>query len=221
MTRRRPVAGGGVEVEVPGDRLVGWVGRFGDRHGGLTELSTDGTLVRIGGGDGTLAEIVVPFGPMAVGPREPVEALLDHLASLGPLGLILVRGGAHSVGIARDGVVVRSSTDRAYLQGRTAAGGWSQQRFARRRGNQRTASLADAADTVARVLVPEAGTLRGLVLGGDRRALGDVLADPRLASLAELPSRTFGDVPEPRRAVLDQVAARSLCAPIVVTGPVP
>ena len=74
-----------------------------------------------------------------------MEALLDHLAGLGALGLILVRGGAHSVGVARDGVVLSSSTDRAYLQGRTAAGGWSQQRFARRRGNQRTASYDSAA----------------------------------------------------------------------------
>lgn len=233
MTRRRPVAGGGVEVEVPPDRLVGWVGRFGARNGGLAELTTDGVTVRIRGGDGTLARLSVPFGPVAVdtddklspggagsGPcgeqREPVEALLDHLSSLGRLGLILVRGGAHSVGIAVDGVVIMSSTDRAYLQGRTAAGGWSQQRFARRRGNQRAASLADAADTVARVLVPEAGSLGGLVLGGDRRALADVLADPRLARLATLPSRTFADIPEPRRVVLDEVAARSLSVPIVI-----
>ena len=216
MTRRRTVAGGGTEVEVPLDRLVGWVGRFGERNGGLAELTTDGAVVRIRGGDGTLATIEVPFGPLAVGERHPVEALLDHLRGLGPLGLILVRGGAHSVGVAVDGVVIRSSTDRAYLQGRTAAGGWSQQRFARRRGNQRTASLADAADTAVRVLLPEPPA--GLVLGGDRRALADVLADPRLVPLTTLPSRTFADIPEPRRAVLDDVAARSRSVPVVVAG---
>ena len=66
-------------------------------------------------------------------------------------------------------VVLSSSTDRAYLQGRTAAGGWSQQRFARRRDNQRTASYESAAATAARMLVPSAASLRGLVLGGDRR----------------------------------------------------
>ena len=93
---------------------------------------------------------------MARGDREPLEALLDHLATLGALGIVLVRGGAHSVGVAATGIVLSSSTDRAYLQGRTAAGGWSQQRFARRRGNQRTASLDSAADTVARVLLPVA-----------------------------------------------------------------
>lgn len=231
MTRRRAVAGGGTAVEVPPDRLVGWVNRFGGRNGGLAGLSTDGRTVRIRGGDGTLATATVPFGPMTTADRhsgvpgaagsrpcgeqcEPVEALLDHLAALGPLGVILVRGGAHSVGVAVDGAVVRSSTDRAYLQGRTAAGGWSQHRFARRRGNQRAASLADAADTAARVLLPE--HLRGLVLGGDRAALTGVLADPRLARIAALPTRTFPDVAEPRRAVLDEVAARSLSVPIVI-----
>lgn len=235
MTRRRTVAGGGTEVEVPPDRLVGWIGRFGERNGGLAELSTDGRVVQIRARNGTLASIEVPFGPMMVGRLgtgqagsgpcgeqcEVVETLLHHLRNLGPLGLILVRGGAHSVGVAVDGEVLRSSTDRAYLQGRAAAGGWSQQRFARRRGNQRAASLADAADTVARVLLPEAGALAGLVLGGDRAALAGVMADQRLAALATLPSRTFADAPEPRRTVLDEIAARSLRVPIVIEPPTP
>ena len=145
-----------------------------------------------------------------------MEALLAHLAALGALGLILVRGGAHSVGVARAGVVLSSSTDRAYLQGRTAAGGWSQQRFARRRDNQRAASYDSAATTAARILTPIATSLAGLVLGGDRRGLADVLADSRLAGLAGLPVRTFPDIPEPRRAVLDDIAARSLSVEIVI-----
>ena len=221
MTRRRTVAGGGVEVEVAPDRLVGWIDRFAARNAGLRDISTDGRSVQIRAGEGTLARLTVPFGAMAVDDREPVDALLRHLATLGKLGVILVRGGAHSVGIVKDGVTVRSSTDRAYLQGRTAAGGWSQQRFARRRDNQRTASLDDAATAAARLLVPEVATMAGLVLGGDRRSLADVLADPRLAPLAALPRRTFGDVPEPRRAVLDEIATRSLSVPIVIVDAAP
>lgn len=153
---------------------------------------------------------------MAIGHREPVEALVGHLAGLGLLGLVLVRGGAHSIGTAKDGVVLSSSTDRAYLQGRTAAGGWSQQRYARRRGNQLTASLADAASTVERVLLPFAARLGGLVLAGDAAALHRVMAEPALQPLAALPARTFGDIPEPRRAVLDAVAERSLVVRILV-----
>ena len=109
----------------------------------------------------TIATLQVPFGPMVVGDAEPIEALLDHLAGIGALAAVLVRGGAHSIGVVRDGVVLSSSTDRAYLQGRTAAGGWSQQRFARRRDNQRTASLGSAAGTAARILTPIAGELTG------------------------------------------------------------
>ncbi len=54
------------------------------------------------------------------------------------------------------------------------------------------------------------------MLGGDRRGLADVLADSRLAGLAALPVRTFPDIPEPRRAVLDDIAARSLSVEIVI-----
>ena len=177
------------------------------------------SAVTVTGGDGTAATLPVPFGPMAVGDREPVEACCEHLAGLGALGIVLVRGGAHSVGVCRDGVVLSSSTDRAYLQGRTAAGGWSQQRFARRRDNQRTASFDSAAATAARTARPDRRRLHGLVLGGDRRALAEVLADPRLElRSAGCPCRTFPDIAEPRRAVLDEVAARSLSVEITVRG---
>ncbi len=224
VTKRRAVAGGGVAVEVPPDRLAGWINRFIGRNDGLSELATDGVTVTATAGDGTVASLAVPFGPMLLDGREPLEALLSHLDGVGALGLVLVRGGAHSIGLARSGVVLSSSTDRAYLQGRTAAGGWSQQRFARRRENQRSASQDSAVATVGRVLVPVASSLDGLVLGGDRRGLTEVLGDPRLAVLTRLPSRVFGDIPEPRRAVLDEVAARSLSVEITIraagwTGP--
>lgn len=215
-TKRRAVSGGGIAVEVAPDRLVGWVNRFAGRNDGLASVTTDGAVVRISGGDGTEAVLEVPFGPMVVGDLEPIEALLDHLADRGALGVILVRGGAHSVGVVRDGQVLSSSTDRAYLQGRTAAGGWSQQRFARRRENQRAASYESAASTVARMMVPVLTSLQGLVLGGDRRGLTDVLADDRLAVLADLPRRIFGDIAEPRRVILDEIAARSLMVEITV-----
>jgi len=216
-TRHAAAPGGGTVVEVTADRLVGWVNRFSGRNAGVLSVAGDDSQVRITGGNGTVADVAVPFGPMARGDREPLEALLHHLATLGVLGVVLVRGGAHSVGVAREGMVLNSSTDRAHLQGRTAAGGWSQQRFARRRGNQRTASLDSAADTVARVLLPVADSLDGLVLGGDRAGLTIVMADPRLAALNSLPSRMFPDIAEPRRTVLDEVAARSLAVSITVT----
>jgi len=214
--RPRPAAGGGIEVEISAHRIVGWVNRFAGRNTGVADLVAHPDRLEIVGGDGTTATLEVPFPPMAIGTREPIEALVNHLGTVGLLGLVLVRGGAHSIGTAKDGTVLSSSTDRAYLQGRTAAGGWSQQRYARRRGNQLTASLADAAATIERVLLPHLPRLGGLVLAGDAAALKRVLAEPDLKPLFALPSRIFGDIPEPRRVVLDAVAQRSLVVRIVV-----
>ena len=217
--RTREAPGGGRVVEVPAELITGWVNRFSGRNDGLSTVTATGDEVVLTAADGTTATFAVPFPPMSVGEREPLEALLSHVAGIGAVGLVAVRGGAHSVGIARAGVVVSSKTDRAYLQGRTAAGGWSQQRFARRRGNQLTASLTDAADSVARVLVPSARLLDALVLAGDASALRTVLADRRLAPLAELPRREFRDIPEPRRTVLDDLAARTGVIEVTVREP--
>lgn len=209
-TPPRPAAGGGTVVEVAPDRLVAWVNRFAVRNGGLHGLRATADLVTFEGGDGTTAELAVPYAPMAPDRLEPVEALLGHLDSVGALGLVLVRAGAYSIGVCRDRVVLSSTTDRRYVQGRTAAGGSSQQRFARRRANQRRESFAAAADAVAGALVPIASSLGGVVLAGDRVALAAVMADRRLSLLAALRSRTIYDIVEPRRAVLDVVADRSL-----------
>ena len=60
---------------------------------------------------------------------------------------------------------------------------------------------------------------RKTVLGGDRHGLHDVLADPRLGVLRGMPTRLFADTAEPRRAVLDEIATRSLAVEITVRGP--
>lgn len=219
MVRSRPAAGGGIVVEIEAGALVGWVNRFAGRNDGLVDLSAGPDAVVVTGGDGTTARIDVPFPPMALGDREPLEAVLHHVAALGAVGVILVRAGAHSVGVVRDGVVLSSSTDRQYVQGRTAAGGWSQQRYARRRGNQVKASRQSAADTAARVLGPITASLAALAVGGDAGAVDAVLADPRLAAITGLPRRFFGDLPEPRRAVLDDIATRLTAVEITVRGP--
>ena len=216
--RRRPARGGGVVVEIPPADLVGWINRFTNRNAGLAELTAGPDAVLLRATDGTRAELAVPFPPMILREREPIEALLDHVAGLGAMALLLVRGGAHSVGVARDGIVLSSSTRREHLQGRTAAGGWSQQRYARRRGHQLTASLEHAGDVAARVLLPVLDSLSAVVLAGDAAGLAAVLADRRLARLATLPSRTFGDIPEPRRDVLDEVAGRALAIDITVVA---
>ena len=216
VSRVRQAAGGGRVVEVEPRRVGCWVNRFAGRSGGVASVTTSLSAVTVTAGDGTTAVLAVPFPPMPIGDAEPVEALLEHLRSVGPTAAVLVRGGAHSIGICDGGVVLASSTDTRYVQGRTAAGGWSQQRYARRRGNQRRDAHRATADAAYRVLAPAAGILRALVTGGEPSAVRDVLADPRLGFLADLPRRDFNDIPEPRRAVLDGIAARCLAVEITV-----
>jgi hypothetical protein len=52
------------------------------------------------------------------------------------------------------------------------------------------------------VLLPHAADLDAVVVGGDRRALGPVLDDPRLRRLAALTQSRVLDVPDPRLDVL-------------------
>jgi hypothetical protein len=59
-----------------------------------------------------------------------------------------------------------------------------------------------------RVLVPEAPRLDAVVLGGDRRSVEAVLADPRLSALRALVVPPLLDVPDPRLTVLEATAPR-------------
>jgi hypothetical protein len=211
MSGARQVAGGGREIRVGVARLSGWFVRFTDNHGGAesTLLAPDRMLVTAR--DGASAEAVVPFAPLRDRPNETaglvVEPLAEHMSVQRRVGLILVRRGAHSVGIALGSKVLVSSTDRHYVQGRTAAGGWSQQRFARRREGQARVAFDAAAADVRRVLLPEVASLDAVVLGGDRRGLDTLRADAVLRPVFALAEPGVLDIAEPRRRVLDQAAA--------------
>ncbi|ASW55912.1 acVLRF1 family peptidyl-tRNA hydrolase [Plantactinospora sp. KBS50] len=137
------------------------------------------------------------------------------------LGLLLARKGSVAIGVAEGDRLVTSKVDSRYVQGRTAAGGWSQQRFARRRDNQARAAAGDAVELAARLLLPEADRLAALVGGGDRRAVDTVLADRRLAPLASLRADRFLTVGEPRRAALVEAVAAARAVRILVRDPEP
>ena len=96
-----------------------------------------------------------------------------------------------------------SKVGRSYVQGTTKAGGWSQQRYARRRANQTNQAYAEAADAAARVVAPQSGVLEAVVGGGDRAGVEAVLADGRLTDLR---ARWTGQVlptVDPRLRVLE------------------
>src|SRR5947209_4455859 len=134
----REVAGGGRAVEVPPERPAGLFTRFADRHGGIVTTSAAADELKVTAADGATATATVPFGPLEAG---SVEALVAHALVPRTIALLLVRLGGHSVGIARHGRVEVSRTDRRLVHGRSAAGGWSQQRFARRRAGQARQAL--------------------------------------------------------------------------------
>jgi hypothetical protein len=109
--------------------------------------------------------------------------------------------------------------DTFYVQSRTAAGGWSQQRYARRRENQAKAAAEEAADLVVRLLLPEAPGLSTVVTGGDRRTVDAILTDPRLAALLPLRAERFLEVREPRLAVLKEAIPAARAVRLLVQDP--
>ena len=194
----RPAAGGGHWVDVDPDRLPRWLAGFAERHGAWSATVSARTVL-LTADDGATAELHA-----SPGAGDP--ASLDDLVSAAQrprrLGLVLARQASVAVGVAHGERLVSSKVDSSYVQGRTAAGGWSQHRFARRRENQAKAAAGAAADIVARLLLPQVDRLDAVVTGGDRRTVDAVLADPRLAPVAALRSERFLDVPEPRQTVL-------------------
>nr|WP_179791443.1 acVLRF1 family peptidyl-tRNA hydrolase [Actinopolymorpha rutila] len=197
-------------------RLDRWLAGFLTRHGGpadrSVEVPADGTSVTVYAADGARVEVAVPFPPLApqVGsqPPLPYAGLVAHVTRDRTVGVVLVRMGGYAAGVF-DGEVLRTSKVGSRLvQGRTAAGGWSQQRFARRREKQAREAFAAAADVAARVVLPHLSDLAAVVVGGDRRAVGQVLQDHRLAPLRDLVTGPHLDVPDPKLAVLRSTPER-------------
>jgi hypothetical protein len=213
VSRTRELAGGGRAVEVEPERLAGFLARFTDRHGGAVATVLAPRRVDVVCGDGATATAAVPFGPLGAEPGRrdglTLDELLAHLLVPRTIGLLLVRLGGFSVGIARAGQVLTSSTGRRPVHGRSAAGGQSQQRFARRREGQARVALSAAADTAVRVLASRAAELDAVVLGGDRAALRALADDPRLTDVLARAEPRILDIPEPRRVVLDEAARRA------------
>lgn len=207
-----------------------WVESFTVRHGPAA-AEAGRAIVVLRAGDGTVAECHPPFPPLPLpggpagtadgttgappgpgtgadpGLADPVrlaELMATHAAAARTVGVLLVRLGGYAAGVfAGDPPeLVAAKTGSRLVHGRAAAGGWSQHRFARRRENQATAAFRAAADTALAVLGPYVGRLDAVVLGGDRRAMATVRADPRLAPLMAGAEDRFLTVPDPRRAVL-------------------
>jgi hypothetical protein len=177
------------------DRLERWLAGFAERHGSTSEQASADRVV-VTAADGARAELEVPFPPLT-------GHLVEHALTPRRVGVLLVRLGGYACGVFDGDALVASKVGSRPVHGRSAAGGQSQQRFARRREGQARIALQAAADTAARVLAPHAPSLQAVVVGGERTAVDAVLADRRLAALPPLVRGRLLDVPDPRHAVLE------------------
>jgi len=199
-------------VLVAPERLARWVENFSSRHGAASLRAADGAL-QGEAADGSTFAARMPFGEAYAGVADAAAYAAAAAEAVPDLwGVLLVRKGGFAVARLEGLRMVESKVGQRHVQGRTKAGGQSQQRFARRRDNQARQAYEAAADHAARILggpAGPAGRAGPVVTGGDRTAVDDVLADARLRSL-----RVTGPwlaVPDPRRGVLEQ-AVRDACA---------
>lgn len=181
------------------ERLSGWLTRFEARHGSVSTTASDSALT-LSAADGASAVVEVTFPPLTAG-REPA-AVVEHALVDRVVGAVLVRRGGYAVGWFTGRRLMGSKVGTAYVQGRTKAGGWSQQRYARRRANQTREAYAEAADVAATLLLPHLADLTAVVGGGDTVGVHAVLADPRLSGLRSLLQPRVLPTPDPRLRVL-------------------
>jgi VLRF1 release factor-like protein len=205
-------------VQVGPERLARWLAGFEERHG-ATETHLTPDRVTLVAADGARAEVDVPFPPLPDLPEAAYGGLVEHAVRDRRVGVLLVRLGGHAAGVFEGATLVRSKVGSRQVHGRSAAGGWSQQRFARRREGQVRVALAAAADVAAQVLLPEVAMLDAVVTGGDRKAVEAVLEDARLAPLRALVAGPRLDVPDPRLKVLQATPDRFRAVSIRVVDP--
>lgn len=184
------------DLPVGADRFARWVANFGTRHGEPTLSVADGGL-RGAAADGSWFQARLPFD-RAYDARPGVSDFVAEVVCPANWGVLLVRKGGFAIARLEGDRPIESKVGQRHVQGRTKAGGQSQQRFARRRDNQAREAYRAAADHAARVLTG----VTAVVTGGDRAAVAAVLADPRLSRVVR--TGPWLDVPDPRRAVLDR-----------------
>lgn len=127
-----------------------------------------------------------------------------HACAERTVAVFLVRLGGYAAGIFTGPApqLAASKVGARLVHGRSAAGGTSQHRFARRREKQAAEALGAAADTAVMVFGRYPGRIDAVVLGGDRRAMATLRADSRLAPYFGLAVERFLTVPDPRLTVL-------------------
>jgi hypothetical protein len=222
------VAGAGAKwLDVSAERFPGWISSFARRHGDSGSLGitlTDG-LAAFTAADGAVAECHPPFPesfawPVPSGSAEAAGLMAAHAQVPRSVGVLLVRLGGYAAGVftGYPPALADAKTGSRLVHGRSAAGGWSQHRFARRREKQASEAL-DAAAATAVAVFGRGPRLDAVVLGGDKRAAAGLRDDPRLAPYLALATERFLTVPDPKRAVLESTPKLFLAVKIRLTEP--
>lgn len=235
-------------LDVPAERFPRWVSSFAVRHrvpaaagaegaaeAGPDELLTvtlDGPTVIFAAPDGAVAECHPPFpesmalpepagaGPGARGASALAAAVAAHAATPRAVGVLLVRLGGYAAGVftGYPPALADAKAGSRPVHGRSAAGGWSQHRFARRREKQASEAL-DAAASAAVMIFGRGPRLDAVVLGGDKRAVAELREDPRLAPYLARATDRFLTVPDPKRGILVGTPKQFLAVRIRLTEP--
>jgi hypothetical protein len=153
-------------------------------------------------------------------PDRLAAAIAAHAAVPRTVGVLLARLGGYAAGVftGYPPALADSKVGSRLVHGRSAAGGWSQHRFARRREKQASEAMGAAADTAVTVF-GRGPKLDAVVLGGDKRAVAELRGDPRLAPYLALATERFLTVPDPKRAVLERTPAQFTAVRIRLTEP--
>jgi hypothetical protein len=148
-------------LDVSPERFPGWISSFARRHGDAQPLlvTPGDKSVTFTAPDGAVAECHPPFAesftlpPALPGPDEAAALLAAHARAPRAVGVLLVRLGGYAAGVftGYPPALADSKVGSRLVHGRSAAGGWSQHRFARRREKQANEALDAAADTAVTV----------------------------------------------------------------------
>jgi hypothetical protein len=203
-------------VRVPPERVLRWLDNFAARHGDVG-VSVDGGCLQAVAADGAVARLRLPFERLYGGPPE-AAAFAAQAATDRRWGVLLVRKGGFAVAALDGAEPLATKVGQRHVQGRTKAGGQSQQRFARRRDNQARQAYQAAADHAHRILVLEHPGSTALVCGGDRTAVDTVLADARLGALTDRRVEPWLSVPDPNRRVLDAAVVDGRSVSVTLTA---
>jgi hypothetical protein len=170
------------------------------------------------------AETIVvkpPFGLAHAREYETVvlKPLFEALGEDHLVAALLVRLGGYAVGVFEGERLAASKVGSRFVKGRHKKGGSSANRFRRRREEQARALIEEAGEVAASVLEPWRGRVEFVALGGDRKAIDEVLkVSPQLGWLADKALPRFFDVPDPRQRVLERLPYELYAAELTTTA---